>query len=350
MEVKNFDLKKVRKAYEKYQKYDVLENLVYRVIDDLITNGSTPNFKWDFFKKMKINFAYLQYYEDDKSINLEELLYEFVKNEVEPKDKIINLALRKCKWHYLVELVNKGLIPIEYYEKQIMISLPNCTMESLFNVDELNLNKVKRYLYDEIKEKEFLSFGFYHLFVLFIVNTPYDKYNLAFAQKMSQFKNDEINYLILDTLKYFAKKEYGANIADIPKIIVNNYEILVSERPDILLLSFEFMNRLNNENGTMNIIYQNYLEEEKVSIITEKIASGEEKKVAFYLNSGILKKSSINYIIKSWLKNGNSLAISIYFEFFEQENFVYDNVGEKLDQQYIVKSNELALKRKKVKK
>ena len=99
----------------------------------------------------------------------------------------------------------------------------------------------------------------------------------------------------------------------------------------------------------MKSIYDNDLWEEKRKDILKKIGAGTEKKVAFYINEEVISKLDFPYIIDCWLANGNSLAISTYLNFFLDRDFAYNDVGEKLDQEYITKSNEKGYKRKKVK-
>ena len=167
MEVQSLNLVKVRKSYEKYHNTKALNILMARVINDIVVNGAKKDFKWQFFKNLTINFNYLKQYEEDTSKNLEELLYQLVLNEAEPQEKIKNMALRKCKWNYLVDLVSKGYIALEDYEKQLILSLPKVSYEALFNVPNLNINRIKRIVYDALNEENF-CIGYYYLLVLFL--------------------------------------------------------------------------------------------------------------------------------------------------------------------------------------
>ncbi len=348
MEVQEFNLGKIRKFYEKENNIKGLNCLVARVIDNLINKGIDANFDFAFFKNLEINPYLLKEYEDNPSKNFEELLYNLVIYGAKDQEQIRNMALRKCKWPYLIKLVNNGFIALEDYEKQLIASLPYCSYDAIFKVNGLNVAKIKRIIADALYEEN-ISFGYYMLMALFIVNTEYDKNNLEFAKRIVAYPGNDLNYLLLEILRLYLKEKYNENMENLDRIMLENYEQMVSFRPDILLIYLTFRNRLLHKDSTMKSIYDNDLWEEKRKDILKKIGAGTEKKVAFYINEEVISKLDFPYIIDCWLANGNSLAISTYLNFFLDRDFAYNDVGEKLDQEYITKSNEKGYKRKKVK-
>lgn len=330
MEVQKLDLISIRKCLEKHSGKRELNIFIENVIDDIVLNGLDANFDYKFFQGLKINMAYLNKYLDNPSRNFELLLYNLVLLEIEPKEQIKNLALKKCKWHELINLCQKELISVEEYEEVLLNSLPYANYEAIFTFD-INLSKLKKQVYEDTLEDNF-NYGYYLLFPVLIANTEYDKYNLAFSKKLVNNSSNEINYLIIETLRFFLKTHYDASIKDLDKIILLNYEYIVSNRPDILLIYINYRNRLLDYESNMTVLIENYIESEDSRILFNDIVEGKITDVAYVLKES-KRKIPLNNIINGWLKNNNSLAVATYINYFL--SYQDYELGEKLDQRYL---------------
>ncbi len=335
MEVQKLNLIQIRECLEKYETKKELNNFIENVIDDIVLNGLSKNFDFSLFKNLKIDMNLLNKHLNNNSRNLEILLYNLVLYDVEPRAKIKALALRKCKWNELINLCNMEKITLEEYEEVLLNSLPYANYEAIFLLD-VNVNKVKRRVYEEILDDNF-NYGYYLLFPVLIANTECDKYNIAFSKKLIENTTDDINYLILDTLRFFLKNYYNKNIKDIDKIVMLNYDDFVQNRPDILLIYINFRTRLLEKERTMGNLLRNYLDSEENKEMFNQIVSGEVTDVALKIKNAN-RKISLNNIIEEWLKNGNYLAVATYINYFL--GFLDYEIGEQLDQKYLRKKKE----------
>ncbi len=333
MEVQKLDILKIKEYLIRKKNKKLLNSLVDRVISDIVTKPLEPDFPFTFFQGLKININSLNRFKNNSGEGLEKLLYNLVIYEVEPQDKIINLALQKCHWRYLISLVNDGYIAVEDYEKQLLASLPYCGYQAIFKVNGLNINLVKRKISEVLADAEF-DFGYYLLFSAMIINTPCDEVNYQMAQKIVEYPGNDTNFIILDTLKLYFKVHHNVSFNEINDFMMKNYQRVLNDRPDIFLLFVEYQNRALASDNSMKKSVLKYQEDEQVKVIIKQIITGEERRVAYQINRGVISKSALMYILDKWMEEDNNVAIKLYLDYFLAPVYDYHNVGKALDETY----------------